>query len=267
VGAAHAAGVELLSLTDHDSVEGLPEAAAAAQRLGIGLVGGVEISTAEPESSDLHILGYLIDDQNEQLCARLASSRSERVNRSAKMARALRELGFWVDDGAARRLAGDRGTVGRPHLAQAVVDDERNRRRLADEGLSDRGSFIAAYLIEGKPAFRERDAPTVAEAIGVIHAAGGLAVWAHPFWDVPEPADVLAAIDRFADLGLDGVEAFYITHTGEQTALLAHECSRRGLLSTGSSDFHGPEHRQFSRFLGFETYGLEPNLGPIAGRA
>jgi hypothetical protein len=66
--------------------------------------------------------------------------------------------------------------------------------------------------------------------------------------------------------GIDGVEAFYITHTREQTELLAERCAALGLLSTGSSDFHGPDNRLFSRFLAFETYDLEPNLGPIASR-
>ena len=75
---------------------------------------------------------------------------------------------------------------------------------------------------------------------------------------------MLASIDRFRVLGIDGIEAFYVTHTREQTELLAERCATLGLLSTGSSDFHGPDNRLFSRFLAFETYGLEPNLGPIA---
>ena len=75
---------------------------------------------------------------------------------------------------------------------------------------------------------------------------------------------MLATIERFEASGLDGVEVFYVTHTREQTLLLAEHCEQRGLLSTGSSDFHGPDHRLFSRFLAFETYGATPNLGPIA---
>jgi 3',5'-nucleoside bisphosphate phosphatase len=90
-------------------------------------------------------------------------------------------------------------------------------------------------------------------------------VWAHPFWDVDADADVLATIDRFAALGLDGVEAFYVTHTAAQTRLVASACAERGLLSTGSSDFHGPEHPQFDRFAAHELHGLEPHLGPLAG--
>jgi 3',5'-nucleoside bisphosphate phosphatase len=91
-----------------------------------------------------------------------------------------------------------------------------------------------------------------------------VAVWAHPFWDVSEPAEVLASLERFHSLGIDGVEAFYITHTREQTELLAQRAATLAMLTTGSADFHGPDNRQFSRFLAFDTYGLEPNLGPIA---
>ena len=139
-----------------------------------------------------------------------------------------------------------------------------NATRLEAEGIDDIGSLIRAYLIEDRPAFRLRQTPTVAEAIDAIHDAGGLAVWAHPFWDISDADEVLASIDRFRVLGIDGIEAFYVTHTREQTELLAERCATLGLLSTGSSDFHGPDNRLFSRFLAFETYGLEPNLGPIA---
>jgi 3',5'-nucleoside bisphosphate phosphatase len=148
-------------------------------------------------------------------------------------------------------------------VAAAVLDAPANEERLQREGINDVGSLIRAYLIEGKPAFRLRDKPTVAQAIEAIHAAGGVSVWAHPFWDVSDAQEVLTMIDRFIALGIDGVEAFYLTHTREQTELLAARCAELGVLSTGSSDFHGPDNDQFSRFLAFETFGLEPNLGPL----
>ena len=90
-----------------------------------------------------------------------------------------------------------------------------------------------------------------------------MAIWAHPFWDVSDEQEVLEMIDRFRAVGIDGAEAFYVSHTREQTELLARRTAELDILSTGSSDFHGPENRLFSRFLAFETYGLEPNLGPI----
>ena len=111
---------------------------------------------------------------------------------------------------------------------------------------------------------RERGRLTV-PAYATVTDLGGLAFWAHPFWDVTAPREVLDAIDRFHQAGLDGVECFYPTHTREQTGLLAEHCARLGLLRTGSADFHGPAHKNFSRFRAFSTYGHEPVLGPIAG--
>ena len=90
-----------------------------------------------------------------------------------------------------------------------------------------------------------------------------MAVWAHPFWDLGDNGEVLDTIDRFRALALDGVEAFYITHDREQTALIAERCAQLALLSTGSADFHGPNNPTFNRFLAFDTFGFEANLGPI----
>jgi 3',5'-nucleoside bisphosphate phosphatase len=106
-----------------------------------------------------------------------------------------------------------------------------------------------------------RSRPTVPQAIEVIHAAGGVAVWAHPFWDVDDQTEALATLRAFVDAGLDGVECFYASHTREQTEALYRAAD--GLLTTGSADFHGPQHERFNTFGAFETYGLEPNLGPI----
>jgi predicted metal-dependent phosphoesterase TrpH len=261
------AGVELLALSDHDTVTGVSEALAAGEREGVRVVTAVEISAVDDGAGaarELHILGYLIDHQGPLLSRRLTEFLSDREQRTMRMAAALSELGLELDQREldARRDAGR--PIGRPHLAAAVLSCPANASRLAEENIDDVGSLIRAYLIEGRPAFRLRQTPTVTEAVQAIHEAGGVAVWAHPFWDLSDPPEVLATIDRFRALSMDGVEAFYITHTREQTELLAGRCAELGLLSTGSADFHGPENRQFSRFLAFDTYGLEPNLGPIA---
>jgi 3',5'-nucleoside bisphosphate phosphatase len=264
VRAAAQAGVELLALTDHDTVDGVAQAAQAANSLGLGFVTGVEISVLDPGAQDLHICGYLIDPAYAALGEQLRRSRADRERRAERMAAALTELGWAIDRRHldARTTAGQ--TIGRPHLAQAVVAHPGNAARLAREQLGDPSAFLVAYLIEGRPAFRERLAPTVTEAIDLIHAAGGVAVWAHPFWDIDAGAEVLATLDRFAAAGLDGVEAFYVSHTREQTELLLDRCAELNLLTTGSSDFHGPSHRQFNHFRAFQTYGHAPNLGPLA---
>ena len=260
------AAVELLALSDHDTVSGVSEAIGAGERLGVRIVPAVEISAVDegaPVGRELHILGYNIDHTGSLLTERLAAFLADREHRTLRMAAALREVGFELDERQIRARIDDGQPIGRPHLAEAVLSAPANAARLKDEQIDDIGSLIRGYLIEGKPAFRLRQTPTVAEAVVAIHDAGGVAIWAHPFWDVSEPDEVLSSIDRFRELGIDGVEAFYVTHTQEQTELLAERCAALGLLSTGSSDFHGPENRLFSRFLAFETYGLEPNLGPI----
>jgi 3',5'-nucleoside bisphosphate phosphatase len=265
VAGAAAAGVRLFALSDHDSTEGVAEAAAAAERAGIRLVAATEISAIFDGRQDLHILGYLIDPEDPPLVAALARSRGDREHRARAMVEALTGLGFAVDEAMLARRAAEGKTIGRPHLAEAVVSRPENRVRLQEAGLLEATPFLVAYLIEGKPAFVPRAAPTVAEAIALIHGAGGVAVWAHPFWDIENAAEVLNALDRFRADGLDGVEAFYVTHTEEQTRLLVDAAAQRGLLTTGSSDFHGPAHHTFSRYRAFSTYGLEPALGPLAG--
>jgi predicted metal-dependent phosphoesterase TrpH len=264
VALAAEAGVELLALSDHDTVDGVPEALEAAQRVGLKLVTAVEVSAIDNGRDDLHILGYAINERDRVLGERLVEFRSDRERRAERMADALRELGFELDTSVLARRTEQGKPIGRPHLAQAVVGHPANAERLAAAGLNETSAFLEAYLIDGKPAFRSRTTPTVTEAIDTIHDAGGVAVWAHPFWDVPESGEVLAMIDRFRDVGLDGVECFYTTHTREQTDLVADRCAELGLLATGSSDFHGPEHRLFSRFRAFSTWGREPVLGPIA---
>ncbi len=265
VGIAASAGVELLALSDHDTIEGVPEAAAEAARLGIRLVPATEISALDSAGADLHILGYRIDAGDAVLAERLAEFRADRELRAERMAGALRELGFELDDSVLQRRAAQGKPIGRPHLSQAVVMHPANAERLAEEGRLELSAFLEAYLIEGRPGFRSRTIPSVADAIEAIHRAGGVAVWAHPFWDVEDPDEVRQIIDRFRGIGIDGVECFYATHTREQSELLADRCAELGLLSTGSSDFHGPEHKLFSRFRAFSTYGREPMLGPIAG--
>ena len=186
------------------------------------------------------------------------------------MAEALESLGFELDWDLLQVRASAGKPIGRPHLAHAVVVHPGNARRLEQEDRASASAFLEAYLAEGRPGFRPRLTPSVQEAIETIHSAGGVAVWAHPFWGGDGPEAVLRAIELFRSWGLDGVECFYPTHTRAQTELLHGRCAALGLLTTGSSDFHGPAHSLFSRFRAFSTYGRRPLLGllpeePVAG--
>jgi hypothetical protein len=261
---AHEAGVRLLALTDHDTVDGVDEALAEGERLGVGIVPATELSSVDGDYQDLHILGYGIDHRDAALREALVGFREDRERRAWAMADKLRSFGYAVDDEVLHERARAGKPIGRPHLSKSVVDHPDNAARLREEELDGITPFLVAYLIEGKPAFVGRTTPTVQEAIDLIHSVGGVAVWGHPFWDVEASDEAIGMLERFVGWGLDGVEAFYKTHTAEQIDLLVKRASELGLLTTGSADYHGPEHKLFAVFRDFETHGLEPNLGPIA---
>jgi predicted metal-dependent phosphoesterase TrpH len=265
VALAARAGIELLALTDHDTIDGVPEAEQAAREHGIAISPAAELSAVHGDYEDLHILGYEIVHTDADLQAALHDFRGDRARRIEQMADRLRELGFELDDAPLRKRREAGKPIGRPHLADAVLAHPANRQRLDDEGIHGRSDLFPPYLVPGAAAYVARSRPTVPQAIEVIHAAGGVAIWAHPFWDVDNEPEALATLDAFVGAGLDGVECFYATHTQAQTEALYRVAD--GLLTTGSADFHGPQHERFNTFGAFELYGLEPNLGPIGRRA
>jgi 3',5'-nucleoside bisphosphate phosphatase len=238
------AGVTTLALTDHDAVAGVPEAAATAERLGIELVPAIEMSCVHEYAEDLHICGYWVD--LEEIGPACERAQRERRERAGEIVENLRREGFDLTLEDAIREAGAADSIGRPHIARAA-------------GASgDLGPFFEEYLVPGAKAFVPRRWPTAAEAIELIHAAGGVAVIAHPYWDIAEPAKVE---DLIRSLGADGVEAFYPPHSEEQTKHLLALCEELDLVPTASSDYHGPTHKTFSKFGDYETYGLgEPQV-------
>jgi len=247
VAAAAKAGVTTLALTDHDAVDGVAEAGEAATREGITLVPAAEISCIHASIDDLHMLGYWIDtDVIAPACER---AQKERVTRAQEIVERLNSVGVEVSFEDAIAEAGDASSVGRPHIAKA-----------AGTKPDEMGAFFEEYLVPGAKAFVSRRWPTAAEAVSLIHEAGGAAVLAHPFWDIDEPNEVAALID---DLALDGVECFYPAHDRAQTKFLVDLCADKGLAATGSSDFHGPNHKMFDSFGSYPTYDLgTPELPP-----
>ena len=152
------AGVELLALSDHDTVDGVDEALAAGAVHGVRVVPATEISAVDGEYEDLHVLGYGIDHRSALLGERLLDARADRERRADAMADRLRELGFEVDPAPIEARKAKGKPVGRPHLAAAVLAHPANAERLAEEGHADVSSFIPAYLIQGKPGLRCADA-------------------------------------------------------------------------------------------------------------
>jgi 3',5'-nucleoside bisphosphate phosphatase len=248
--AAAAAGVTTMSLTDHDAIAGVAEALEAAAEAGIECVPAVEMSCVHRYSDDLHMLGYWVD--LDAIAPACDQAQRERVNRAREIVERLNALGVEVTFEAAVAEAGAADSIGRPHIARA-----------AGAG-PDLGPFFEEYLVPGAKAFIPRRWPSAEEAVELIHAAGGVAVVAHPYWDVGEPTQVRdLAASLATEVGLDGIESFYPPHTRAQTAHCLELCAELGLTPTGSSDFHGPTHRTFSRFGAYDTYGLgAPQVPP-----
>lgn len=238
------AGVTTLALSDHDAIAGVAEAAEAAERVGIELVPAIEMSCVHPYAEDLHVCGYWIDlGKIAPACER---AQHERVTRAGEIVEKLRGEGFDLHLEDAVREAGDALSIGRPHIARAAG------------ATGDLGPFFEEYLVPGAKAFVPRRWPTAEQAIEIIRDAGGVAVIAHPYWDISEANEVE---DLIRSAGADGVEAFYPTHSKEQTEHLLRLCDELGLVPTGSSDYHGPTHRTFSEFGAYETHGLgEPRI-------
>jgi 3',5'-nucleoside bisphosphate phosphatase len=246
VAEAAEAGVTTLALTDHDAIAGVGEAQRAAAELGVELVPAIEMSCVHEYAEDLHICGYWID------LARIAPAceraQHERVTRAGEIVEKLRGEGFDLHLEDAVREAGDALSIGRPHIARAA-------------GASgDLGPFFEEYLVPGAKAFIPRRWPTAEQAIALIREAGGIAVIAHPYWDISEPSEV---DDLIRSLGADGVETYYPTHSKEQTEHLLELCAELDLVPTASSDYHGPTHKTFAEFGAYDTYGLgEPQVPP-----
>src|SRR5918996_259447 len=198
---AAGAGVTTLALTDHDAIAGVPEAMQTAEKLGIELVPAIEMSCVHEYAEDLHVCGYWVDmGAIAPACER---AQHERVTRAGEIVENLRREGFDIHLEDAVREAGNALSIGRPHIARAAG------------ARGDLGPFFEEYLVPGAKAFVPRRWPTAEEAIELIREAGGVAVIAHPYWDIDAPEEV---DDLIRSLKADGVETFYPTHSKDQTA-------------------------------------------------
>lgn len=244
VAEAAKAGVTTLALTDHDAIAGVGEAQRAAESHGIELVPAIEMSCVHEYAEDLHICGYWVDvGKIAPACER---AQHERVTRAGEIVEKLRSHGFDLHLEDAVREAGDALSIGRPHIARAAG------------ATGDLGPFFEEYLVPGAKAFVPRRWPNAAQAIELIREAGGIAVIAHPYWDISAPHEV---DDLIRSLNADGVETYYPTHTKEQTEHLLELCTELDLVPTASSDYHGPTHKTFAKFGAYDTYGLgEPQV-------
>ncbi len=231
---AYSRGVRILALTDHDITDGIPEALAAARAYpDLLLVPGIEMSTDVP-GSEVHVLGYFIDWQDEGFQRVLARLRDSRLHRARRMVEKLAELGAPVSWQRVQELAGE-GAVGRPHIAQALVE--------AGHVASVNEAF-ERFLGRNGPAYVEREKMTPVEVVHLLGQVGGLAVLAHPRELEGQLADLLPELKA---AGLVGMEVYYQDYTPEEIERLLEWARRFDLLPLGGSDYHGlggPQQRE-----------------------
>jgi 3',5'-nucleoside bisphosphate phosphatase len=224
---ALAAGLDVVALTDHDTFDGFDEAAAEGERLGLGVVRGMELSCARHGSS-VHVLAYGADPASPELAAEMARGR---LGRLVGVVRKLAELGVPVSEAEVMAQVGNSPSVGRPHIADALIKAGHVR---------DRQEAFDRFLADGGPAHVHRYTIEVDRGIDLVHEAGGLAVIAHPWGRGRErllPASVLQGLVR--DHELDGLEVDHQDHDSDIRRRLRALAENLGLLATGSSDYHG----------------------------
>lgn len=222
VGAAHAAGLAAIALTDHDTMAGVDEAIGAGNALGLRVIRGVELS-AHDGANEIHILALHIS-RPEPIEASLSVFRTSRELRAQGIVGLLNKLGIPVTyESVLTEAAG--GSVGRPHIARAIIrlGAARDNREAFDR-----------YLGAGRPAYVPKERLEIRDAIALTHSAGAIAVWAHPGPDCRR-----AKLEPLVEMGLDGVEVRHPSHNSEDAARIGALVDYFGLLRSGGSDWHG----------------------------
>jgi len=227
---AHAHGVQIHALTDHDELGGLAEAAAEAERCGMPFVPGVEVSVTWGGET-IHIVGLRIDPENRQLVEGLERTRAGRDARAREIAAQLERAGIPDAYEGARRYVGNPAMIARPHFARHIVD----------LGICDSvGEVFGRFLVEGKPGYVPHRWAALDEAVRWIRDAGGTPVLAHPGRYRVDSGRLWALMSEFRDVGGIGIEVLSGSHTPSQFREFAGHARDFGFLASRGSDFHAP---------------------------
>ena len=227
---AQRSGVSAMSLTDHDTIAGIADAAAEAARLGIDFISGIEISCEFRSPGTLHLLGYGVDPQSEDLQALTRQLIEARDNRNPQMIAKLNAAGIAVTMDEWEQEAGGNG-VGRPHLAQILIRKGHVR--------SVKDAFDK-FLGQGGLAYFDKERLPARRAIELIRQSGGICVLAHPVQlRCGNDAELETIVKSLVDQGLAGIEVMHSDHDARQITLCTQLAERFGLLNTGGSDYHG----------------------------
>jgi 3',5'-nucleoside bisphosphate phosphatase len=228
---AYKSGIELLSITDHDNVNGIEEAEKAASKYGIEIIPGVEIST-DIRNTEIHILGYFIDPANAELEHYLSFFRDERHKRAKRIVEKLNILGLEISIGDVLKHV-KKGTIGRPHIAQALLENKL---------VNSYYEAFNKYLGNNAPAYEKKVHLSPQSAFKIISDAGGLSFIAHP-GNMPE-----ILIKELIEDGVDGIEVIHPSHSADRTKFYRGIVNQYYLLESGGSDFHGGKREDEKNF-------------------
>jgi predicted metal-dependent phosphoesterase TrpH len=218
-------GVRHLSVTDHDTTDGLDEAIDEASKLGVSIIPGIEVSCDIP-GTEVHLLGFYLDYSNPEFQEKIGRFREGRVGRAQEMVRKLtEECGAPISWARVKEIAGD-GSVGRPHVAQALL--EAGHIQTIPEAFD-------RWIGRNGPAYAEREKLTVEDAIALIHSVGGIAAIAHPYYS----DGLMNLLPELVRNGLDAIECYYTSHDANQRNSLLDFVRANGLIASGGSDYHG----------------------------
>ncbi|PLV59325.1 PHP domain-containing protein [Thermotoga sp. KOL6] len=244
-------GIEVLSITDHDTVEGVQEISGVE---GIVFVPGVEISSEYPRT--LHILGYAIDPFHEKLCAVLKDLQEFRKKRNLLIVEKMNQMGFHITLEELIKEAGG-GLVGRLHFASLMVKKGF---------VSNYQEAFDRYLGKGKPLYIDKKRLQPDEAIGLILAAGGIPVLAHPYQAEEDEEKLEDLVKKLAGFGLKGIEVFYSKHNERRISKYLELAKKYDLLVTAGTDFHGENKPDIPLGISVQYYYLREFLSEIEGR-
>jgi hypothetical protein len=227
-----------VALTDHDSLDGLAAARAAAARSGITLVPGCEVSCRKPSpppgqpaiAGSVHVLAYFIEPGDGPLQDELLELRRDRAQRNVGLRARLAELGLTIDYDAMVAEAGGEAGLGRPHFARALV---------RSGAAADIDDAFDRFLADGRAAYVPKSRLSPADVARLATASGGVAVLAHPLTLGLDPSALERLVTELAEAGLGGIEAVYGRYTTDQRRALRRLAKRCGLVATGGSDYHG----------------------------
>lgn len=229
VASAAEAGVTVLGLTDHDVVAGWAPAAAAGVERGITVVPGLELST-QADGVSVHMLAYLVDPDHEELTALMATIRRHRDTRMQRTVELLAADGYPVDYETIVGFVGHGVTLGRPHIADALVraGTFEDRNAVFEDVLHGRSQYYVRHW-----------APEAMDAVRIITAAGGVPIMAHPFAHARGRTVSVSVIAGLVEAGMAGLEVHHRDHDAQAMQQAGALCAQWGLIATGSSDYHG----------------------------